>query len=690
MKLFAFQIFAAILISGCDIPERVAQAAVEEPKLSPSTNESRMVGASSAVAVTQTNVWPRPSPPPELDLPEPVREVIKLAHEQIGDSVLTNFIANLNKSYQLNADQIVYLRDVGISTTVMEALLAKQQLFNAVQAPKEASNAVSPASKESQSSASIVPVTESPSQQAKIAPVSYPGGTQELPAPQVDPAIEHTTPARDQQPTVNNSNFFYDSLAPYGNWVTVPNYGYVWQPSCTVVTPGWRPYWNNGSWIWSDSGWYWNSYYSWGWAPFHYGNWFNDPGYGWCWTPGSVWGPSWVTFRYSSGYCGWAPLPPGCGWRSGVGLTWSGGGIGVGFGFGFTAANYCWTPTGYFSAAHCSNYGLAGPQAANAYNNSKVVNNYIVGNNNTIINGGIDPRQIRQHSRSEVRKVQLSDTSSPSEMGRRIGPSGRPGEGDRLSVYRPAITPGASAPRAMATKRSELRPTQVTASSLVATDRRGIPARPHEVRGGTQDQTRIDRIDIPAGSRNPLGNSVQLLNRPTGAQSGPTTSLNQRNTEVQRRESPAPTPRTLDSTRGTPAANVSQSTTRYVRRPNQQANAPSRLEPRSQLPPSASSRNPNFTGPNPSAGSASQFSNTESVTARTPPITRGSTYSRPQSAPTAIAPISRSPTPGNRTSFPAPRNSYSTPSPNSPPLSQSSRVGRSAGSVGRPGSRQSP
>ena len=37
---------------------------------------------------------------------------------------------------------------------------------------------------------------------------------------------------------------------------------------------------------------------------------FTMRAYGWCWAPDTVWGPSWVTWRYSGDYCGWAPLPP--------------------------------------------------------------------------------------------------------------------------------------------------------------------------------------------------------------------------------------------------------------------------------------------------------------------------------------------------------------------------------------------
>ena len=45
-------------------------------------------------------------------------------------------------------------------------------------------------------------------------------------------------------------------------------------------------------------------------STFHYGRWTLNPRYGWVWVPGYNWGPSWVCWRHSDGYLGWAPLPP--------------------------------------------------------------------------------------------------------------------------------------------------------------------------------------------------------------------------------------------------------------------------------------------------------------------------------------------------------------------------------------------
>ena len=102
---------------------------------------------------------------------------------------------------------------------------------------------------------------------------------------------------------------FYDELAPYGEWVWHPRYGYVWLPE--DVSPRWRPY-TVGHWVSTDEyGWYWDSQEPFAWAVYHYGRWGYDEDYGWFWVPGDTWAPAWVQWRYSDDYVGWAPVGPG-------------------------------------------------------------------------------------------------------------------------------------------------------------------------------------------------------------------------------------------------------------------------------------------------------------------------------------------------------------------------------------------
>lgn len=101
---------------------------------------------------------------------------------------------------------------------------------------------------------------------------------------------------------------FYQPLTPYGSWINFSTYGRCWHP--TGVAADWRPY-SNGSWEWTDAGWYWQSDEPFAWACYHYGSWYYDTGYGWVWIPGTDWAPAWVDWRYGDNYIGWAPCGPG-------------------------------------------------------------------------------------------------------------------------------------------------------------------------------------------------------------------------------------------------------------------------------------------------------------------------------------------------------------------------------------------
>ncbi len=108
-------------------------------------------------------------------------------------------------------------------------------------------------------------------------------------------------------PAIVSYQTFYDDLSPYGEWIDYPNYGYVWSPYLGL---DFIPYYTNGNWVYSDLGWTWNSGYVWGWGPFHYGRWFDDPYYGWLWAPGYDWAPAWVAWGFYDDFYCWAPIGP--------------------------------------------------------------------------------------------------------------------------------------------------------------------------------------------------------------------------------------------------------------------------------------------------------------------------------------------------------------------------------------------
>jgi hypothetical protein len=83
-----------------------------------------------------------------------------------------------------------------------------------------------------------------------------------------------------------NSPYGYgmSDLNYYGNFMSLPGYGNVWQPY--LIGANWDPF-MDGAWaFYPGAGYMWVSGYPWGWMPYNYGNWAFVPGFGWVWQPG--------------------------------------------------------------------------------------------------------------------------------------------------------------------------------------------------------------------------------------------------------------------------------------------------------------------------------------------------------------------------------------------------------------------
>lgn len=99
---------------------------------------------------------------------------------------------------------------------------------------------------------------------------------------------------------------FYDVMGQYGNWITSPQFGRVWQP---YSAQGWRPY-LYGHWLNTQYGPTWEGYEPWAWAGYHYGDWAYTRDAGWVWIPGYDWHPGRVSWAQGMGSIGWMPQPP--------------------------------------------------------------------------------------------------------------------------------------------------------------------------------------------------------------------------------------------------------------------------------------------------------------------------------------------------------------------------------------------
>ena len=173
----------------------------------------------------------------------------------MDESVMLAFVTNSSYIFQLDSDDIIYLKDVGVSEVIIAAMIQHDKTLQ--------SNLPNPTAAEPPPNTNVtVAVTE------------------------IQPPAPETVAYGEPVEQVNVSyTYFYSSLAPYGSWINVGSCGLVWRPTACAVNREWRPYCDSGRWVYSDCGWYWASTYSWGWAPYHYGRWLRHSHYGWCWAP---------------------------------------------------------------------------------------------------------------------------------------------------------------------------------------------------------------------------------------------------------------------------------------------------------------------------------------------------------------------------------------------------------------------
>ncbi len=202
-----------------------------------------------------------------------------------------------------------------------------------------------------------------------------------------------------------NFSMFQQELSPYGRWMNNPSYGQVW----VYNDPNFRPYYSDGHWEYTNYGWSWVSDYDWGWAPFHYGRWEQDPYNGWMWIPGYEWASAWVSWSSYDDYYGWAPL---------------GYGIGINVSFGnIPYNNWTFVPRRNICERDINRYYVA-PQRNYGFRNAVVINNYYNGR------GGVG-RYVRGPERREVERYTNNRVQE-----RRINYNDRPARRDDRAINR--------------------------------------------------------------------------------------------------------------------------------------------------------------------------------------------------------------------------------------------------------------
>ncbi len=275
-------------------------------------------------------------------LPPGVQDVVKLAQAGISDDIILNQLKNNGAIYNLTADQIILLKNQGVSQPVIKALLT----------------------------GSAAPI-----------PAAAPPATVPVPAPAPAPA-ENVPISVAPAPSLDS---YQAQLAPYGNWIQVPGYGLCWQPAVAMTDLSWRPYFNQGHWIYTDAGWSWQSDYAWGNIVFHYGRWCHVAAH-WVWVPGYDYAPAWVCWRETDGYCGWAPLPPAATYQVGIGLLFNGH-VAVDVDFGLDMDAFTFVAYDHFWDYDLHSFLLPHDRLVGVFRDSRIANGYRVDHGRFVVKG---------------------------------------------------------------------------------------------------------------------------------------------------------------------------------------------------------------------------------------------------------------------------------------------------------------
>ena len=335
------------------------------------------------------------------------QQIVQLVEAGVQTEVILVFIDSIETPFDLTADAIIYLDDLGIEPSIIGAMLRRDEEIQSLVAPPEASTGV-----------------------AQTQPFTAQSITN-TPVPQT---IYVTNPP----PQVA---YFYSTLEPYGVWIELESLGWCWQPSIVRSDRTWRPYWTGGRWVYTDLGWYWHSDYSWGWNVFHYGRWHRHPRSGWVWFPDLVWGPAWVTWRYSDTYCGWAPLPPGAHFFAGQGLWFNGARVNIDFDFHLAWDHFNFIEIRHMHARNPHRHGVPHDHAKNIHARTRPFNNHSSGPNRRLVNNGVPPERVAAASRQEVPRVAIRDV--PVSARNVIRPDHIEYSGSSPVLYRAEVKPQA-------------------------------------------------------------------------------------------------------------------------------------------------------------------------------------------------------------------------------------------------------
>jgi hypothetical protein len=346
------------------------------------------------------------APPPMADVPPPpaavsvsplTADLVRMAESGVEQDVLIAFVRNSQGKFNLTADSILYLKDEGIPSPVVTEMLNHDKMVDNTapgstyvydQRAYAASNPTLPPPPVTEQ---VPPPPQAPPEPEVVSP----------PQPVVAPAPAYVS---DAPPQVS---YFYNDLSPYGTWVNLDGYGWCWQPRVLVINREWRPYCDGGHWVATEAGWFWQSDYSWGSVAFHYGRWHHHERAGWVWFPDTVWAPAWVVWRNEGEHCGWAPLPFRAEFDLRSGFRYNGVGVRADFDFGLGAGLFTFIAIRDFGEHDYVHRRLPPTEVTRIYNNTTIINNYVVNENHVVVNRGIPKERVEEVTHTKFTPVAI-------------------------------------------------------------------------------------------------------------------------------------------------------------------------------------------------------------------------------------------------------------------------------------------
>ena len=175
-------------------------------------------------------------------------------------------------------------------------------------------------------------------------------------------------------------NYFYSTLSPHGEWISIDADLIVWRPT--------------------------------------------NVNYGWVWVPDYEWAPAWVEWRYNDDYLGWAPLPPYASFRVGVGISFS---------INWHLHHRYWNFVRYDHFCHdrVNVYIINNSDNYRVFKNTKYRTNYY-SDGGRIINRGVDRDLVERRGGYKITKREVSRVTTYDDYERSVK-----SRGERVTAFRP-------------------------------------------------------------------------------------------------------------------------------------------------------------------------------------------------------------------------------------------------------------